>query len=118
MRRALRYAVSLVVAALVTGSVAVATPGTHGRLLLLAAIAQVYAVGTAVALRHPHAVRRTDGPRWATGAFAGVLTFGVVSMLHAVEPDPNVPVAVLGWGLGAFGFVVGFAFEREHVPDE
>lgn len=117
MRRALRYAVALVVAALVTGGVAVAAPATHGKLLLLAAIAQVYAVGTAIALRHPHAIRRTDGPRWASAAFAGVLTFAVVSLLHAVEPNPNLPVAVLGWGVGAFGFAVGLAFEREHAAD-
>jgi peptidoglycan/LPS O-acetylase OafA/YrhL len=108
-----RYVAALVVAAAVTGGVAALTPPSDRSPILLLGVAQVYLVGTVVALRHPDALRRTDGPNWASGAFAGVLTFGCVSLLNGAPGGPNAAVVALAWGLGAFGLVVGVAIERE-----
>jgi len=108
-----RYLVAAVVAAAVTGGVALLTPATDRSPILLLGVAQVYLVGTAVSLRHPDALRRTDGPNWTSGAFAGVLTFGCVSLLNGAPGGPNAAVVALAWGLGAFGLAVGVALERE-----
>jgi len=112
MHRALRYAVALVVAAAVTGGVALVTPDWGPHLILLVGIAQVYGVGTAVLLRYPSALWGGDG-NWASAAFAGVTTFATLSLLQGIDGGENVAAAALGWGLVAFGFVAGIAYERE-----
>ncbi len=116
MRRALRYAVALVVAAAVTAGVVVLTPRPERHLILFAGVAQVYAVGTAVALRYPGALWGSGG-NWASGALAGVTTFGTLSLLQGIDGGQNLAAAALGWGLVGFGFVVGVAFEREREGD-
>jgi peptidoglycan/LPS O-acetylase OafA/YrhL len=113
VHRLVRYLVAVVVAAAVTGGVGFVTSPPDRSVILLVGVAQVYLVGTAVALRYPDALRRTDGPNWASGAFAGVLTFGCVSLLNGAPGGPNAAVVALAWGLGAFGLVVGVAIERE-----
>lgn len=112
MRRILRYATALLVGIAVTGGVALSSPPAGRTPILLVGIAQVYAVGAAIALRYRETLRRTDGPSWVSGAFAGVTTFGSLSLLNGVEPTPNFAVAVLGFGLAGFGLVAGVAFER------
>ncbi|WP_243700438.1 hypothetical protein [Halorussus pelagicus] len=112
VNRVLRYAVALLVAAAVTGGVASVTQRSAHQLLLLTGIAQVYAVGTAIALRYPYAVWRS-GENWVSAAFAGVTTFGVVMLLAGIGSEPNLAAAALGWSLAVFGFVVGIVFERE-----
>lgn len=111
MRRALRYAVALLVGALVTGGVALVTPSAERRLILFLGIAQVYVVGTAVALRYPSVLRGSGGV-WS-GVFAGVTTFGTLSLLNGIDGGQNFAVAALAWGLAAFGFVAGVAHQRE-----
>lgn len=113
MPRPRRILVSLFVAAAVTAGVAAVTPPRDRSALLLAGVAQVYFAATVIALRHPDALRRTDGPNWTSGAFAGVLTFGCLSLLSGVPGGPNAAVVALGYGLGAFGLVTGVAIERE-----
>ncbi|WP_135853063.1 hypothetical protein [Halorussus salinus] len=112
MHRALRYAVALAVAAAVTGGVAVVTPDVGPHLILLVGIAQVYGVGTAILLRFPSALWEDDVD-WVSAAFTGVTSFGTLSLFQGIDGGENVPVATLGWGLVAFGFVAGIAYERE-----
>ncbi len=113
MNRNLRYAIALVVGAVVTASVAYFQPQTSESAILLVGIAQVYVIGTAVVLRYGSIFRSTDGPKWASGVFAGVSAFGCLSLLNGVEPSPNFAVMVLGYGLAIFGFATGIAFEHE-----
>lgn len=112
MRRNPRYAVAVLVAVGVTGGVAAVTPRPERAVILLLGIAVVYAVGTAIALRYPDAIWGSGG-NWASGVLAGVTTFAGLSLLQGVEGGQNLAVAALGWGLVAFGFVAGVAFERE-----
>ncbi|WP_134671302.1 hypothetical protein [Halorussus marinus] len=111
MNRTVRYAVGVAVGLAVPAAVAAAAPTSRVPILLVA-IAQVYAVGTAIALRFPDRLRRTDAPNWTSGAFAGVLTFGTTALLQGVDAGPTLAATVLGWGLAGFGFVTGIAYER------
>ncbi|WP_227353007.1 hypothetical protein [Haladaptatus salinisoli] len=113
MNRSLRYSVAVVVGAVVTASVTFFEPQTTESAILLVGIAQVYVVGAAVALRYGSILRSTDGPKWASGAFAGVSTFACFGLLMGVGSKPNLAVVVLGYGLAAFGFAAGVAFEHE-----
>jgi len=111
MDRTGRYAVALAIGVAVPAGVAAASPASRVPILLVG-IAQTYAVGTAIALRFPGRLSRTDAPNWASGAFAGVLTFGTLALLQGVDAGPTLAATVLGWGLAAFGFVAGIAYER------
>lgn len=112
MNRLPRHAIALVVGTVVTGSVAFFEPSTGESLILLVGIALVYGVGTAIVLQYGSLLRSTDGPNWVSGAFAGIMTFGCLSLLNGVSPTPNFTVAVLGYGLSIVGFVSGVVFEH------
>ncbi|UPW00902.1 hypothetical protein M0R88_02075 [Halorussus gelatinilyticus] len=118
MHRALRYAIALLVAAVVTGGVALVTPFSANRALLLVGIAQVYGVGTAILLRYPSAMWGSGGGNWVSAAFGGVTTFGTLSLLQGIDGGENLAAAALGWGLVAFGFVAGVAYEREESAED
>jgi len=111
VNRTVRYAAAVAVGVAAPAGVAAVSPGSRVPILLVG-IAQAYAVGTAIALRFPDRLRRTDAPNWASAAFAGVITFGTLALLQGVDAGPTLAVAVLGWGLAAFGFVAGIAYER------
>lgn len=111
MDRTLRYAVAVLVGGVVTSGIALVTSNPVQEMILLLGIALVYVVGTAVVLRYPDVWNGSGN--WVSGAFAGVLTFGTLSLLSGAAPDRNFAVAALGWGLAVFGFVAGVAFERE-----
>ncbi|WP_049970029.1 hypothetical protein [Haladaptatus cibarius] len=117
MNRLLRHAIALLVSIVVTGSVAFFESPTDESLILLVGIASVYGVGTAVALQYGSLLRSTDGPNWLSGAFAGVMTFGCLSLLNGVTPTPNFTVMVLGYGLSIFGFISGVGFEHERETE-
>jgi Na+/melibiose symporter-like transporter len=117
MRRLLRYALAIVVALVVTGGVALVTPDLGPHLILLVAIAQVYGVGTAILLRFPSALWKDD-VNWVDAAFTGVTSFATLSLLQGLDGGENVPAATLGWGLVAFGFVAGIAYEREETAGD
>lgn len=116
MKRLPRYATGLLVASVVTAGIAFFEPPTGESLQLLLGIALVYGVGTVIALRYWPILRSKNGPKWVTGAFVGVMTFGCLSLLNGVAPSPNFGVAVLGYGLAGFGFVSGIAFEHGREP--
>ncbi len=113
MNRLLRYVIALLVGAAVTGGLALLQPQTPESAILLAGIAVVYTVGTAVAIPHWSALRHFDSPNWTQGAFTGATTFGCVMLMDGVTPTPNFAVAALGLGLSWIGFVAGIAFEHE-----
>lgn len=55
-----RYFIALIVGAVVTGTVAYFEPPRGESLILLVGIAQVYIVGTVIALRYESILRNTD----------------------------------------------------------
>ena len=116
MHRALRYGLALVVAAVVTGGVALVTPFSGTHLILLVGIAQVYGVGTAILLRYPSAM--WGGGNWVGAALSGVTTFATLSLLQGIDGGESFAATALGWGLLAFGFVAGIAYEREENGED
>ncbi|WP_435155980.1 hypothetical protein [Haladaptatus sp. DFWS20] len=66
MNRSLRYTLAIIVGAAVTGTVAFFEPPTDKSLILLVGIAQVYVIGTAIALRYESILRSTDGKNGRT----------------------------------------------------
>lgn len=118
MNRLFRYAIALLVAAVVTGGVAFFQPQSAESAILLAGIAVVYTVETAIALPYWSVLRgtNTDSPNWVNGAFTGASTFGCLMLLNGSEPTPNFATMVLGFGLAWLGFVAGVAFGVESKP--
>jgi hypothetical protein len=112
MDRFPRYAIALLVGAGVTGGVAFFQPRTAESAILLAGIAVVYTVGTAIALSNWSSLRNSSGPSWVSGAFTGVSIFGCLMLMDGSEPTPNFAATALGFGLAWFGFVAGVAFEN------
>lgn len=98
---------------------AVVTAGTSALLdpsvQLLAGVAAVYLAGGAVSAFRP-AVWRVRGSKWA-GLFAGVNTFGALSLMNGVGPDPRFDIVVLGFGLGAFAYVCGAGMALDDIAD-
>jgi hypothetical protein len=111
MRRLSRYGIAFVVAGTVTTVAGTAT----GSVLLLAGIWQTYAAGTAVALRPE--VRRvaTALGETSSAVFAGVTTFGVLSVGQGLSDGFHAPAAILALGLAYFGLVCGIGLLAE-VP--
>lgn len=103
MRRPIRYAVALSTAAAVV-AVAAALGASAP---LLAGIAQVYAAGTAVALR-PEVRRAATGAGGPPDApFVAVTAFGVLSIAQGLSPEFRYGAAILAVGLVYFGLVCG-----------
>jgi len=108
-----RYATAAVVAAALTGGVAL-TPGDGWSLPLLAGIAVVSFVGAALVLADPAPFReRSERPNWAAGAFAGAATFGTLALLIGAGSSDNIAAGVLGLVLAWTGFAAGVVHERE-----
>ncbi len=112
MNTARSLGVGAVLAAVVTGGTyAVFEPPAQ----LLVGIAAVYLAGGAVSAFRP-AVWRVKGSKWA-GLFAAVNTFGVLSLMNGLGPDPRFEAVVLGLGLGAFAYVCGAAMALDDMAD-
>mgnify|MGYP006298724177 FL=1 len=104
MRRPMRYGLALLVAAVVTGGVAL----EHHSVVLLPGVYVVYTLATAVALRYPAVVWGRDlEDRRASAAFAGGTTFGVLSLAQGLGVGFHLGAAVLGFGLVLFGASTG-----------
>ena len=103
MSRLRRYLLALTISTLITAGVSWVTDS----IILLVAIGQVYAVGSAIVLR-PDVRHIAKEPSSTSGAvFTGVTVFGVVSMANGVTDSFHVGALVLAIGLAYFGFVSG-----------
>ncbi|WP_135822511.1 hypothetical protein [Halostella litorea] len=108
-----RYSIAALVAALLTAGVALA-PGSEGPIPVLAGIAVVTFVGTALVLVDPAPFReRRERPNWAAGAFAGAATFGTLALLIGAGSTDNIGAGVLGLVLAWTGFAAGVVHQRE-----
>jgi hypothetical protein len=105
MRRALRYAVALLVAGAVTAGVA----AVHHSIVLLPGVFVVYALAVAVTLRYPSLWfgRTESGARLASAAFAGGTTFGVLSLAQGLGVEFHLGAGALGLGLALLGAATG-----------
>ena len=83
--------------------------------VILPQVAVLYATAGYYAARHPDVLRGgsdSPSPDWTAGALGGGLTFGLVG-LTAVDAPPWL--YGYGFGLVAFGFVVGVAHARDRA---
>lgn len=104
MHRGTRYGVALLVAALVTGGVALEAHSV----VLLAGTFVVYAVGVAIALRYPALLwGRTLDDRQPAAVLSGGATFGVLSLAQGLGPGFDLGAGVLGLGLTVLGVATG-----------
>lgn len=104
MHRLHRYGIALLVAAVVTGGVAIA----YRSIVLLPGMFVVYASGIAVVLRYPDLLwGRTLDDRRPAAVLSGGATFGVLSLAQGLGPEFHFGAGALGFGLTLFGVATG-----------
>ena len=100
MHRGTRYGIATLVAALVTGGVAL----VNHSIVLLLGIFGIYAVGIAVVLRYPALIWGHDlDSRIPSTVLSGGLTFGVLSLAQGLGTEFHLGAGALGFGLTIFG---------------